>query len=60
MEQYGVTYGFREDYQVLVDADIIKDADKFKMDLQGGLERTLHGKTKLSMYPCLSALIYTS
>jgi hypothetical protein len=34
-----------------VDADIIRDADKFKMDLIGGLERTLHGQVKPSMSP---------
>jgi U3 small nucleolar RNA-associated protein 23 len=31
-----------------VDAEIIKDADRFKMDLLGGLERTLHGQVKPS------------
>lgn len=36
---------------VTVDADIIRDADKFKMDLIGGLERTLHGQVKPSMPP---------
>jgi U3 small nucleolar RNA-associated protein 23 len=68
MQQYGLSFGFREPYQVLgerlnlrtslgynspmphdlVDADIIKDADRFKMDLIGGLERTLHGQVKPS------------
>ncbi|KAH8657424.1 Fcf1-domain-containing protein [Tricladium varicosporioides] len=33
MQQYGLTYGFREPYQILLDAEIIKDADRFKMDL---------------------------
>lgn len=37
------------DYFVAVDADVIRDADKFKMDLVGGLERTLHGQVKPSM-----------
>ena len=36
-------------YFAAVDADIIRDADKFKMDLIGGLERTLHGQVKPSM-----------
>ena len=31
-----------------VDAQIIQDTDKFKMDLVGGLERTLNGKVKSS------------
>ena len=69
MQQYGLTFGFREPYQVLgerllrtlgcrsfadiwtyaVDAQMIQDADRFQMDLVGGLERTLHGKIKPSM-----------
>jgi hypothetical protein len=48
MQQYGLSFGFREPYQVLMDADIIRDADRFKMDLVGGLERTLHGQVKPS------------
>jgi U3 small nucleolar RNA-associated protein 23 len=48
MQQYGLSFGFREPYQILVDADIIRDADRFKMDLVGGLERTLHGQVKPS------------
>jgi hypothetical protein len=36
---------------LIVDADIIRDADKFKMDLIGGLERTLHGQVKPSKLP---------
>ena len=39
-----------------VDADIIRDADKFKMDLIGGLERTLHGQVKPSMPPSTPTL----
>jgi hypothetical protein len=48
MNQYGMTFGFREPYQVLLDAQIIEDAARFKMDLIGGLERTLHGQVKPS------------
>ena len=33
MQQYGLTFGLREPYQVLVDAEMIQDADRFKMDL---------------------------
>lgn len=49
MQQYGLSFGFREPYQVLLDSNIIRDADRFKMDLVGGLERTLHGQVKPSM-----------
>lgn len=38
---------------LLVDADMIKDADRFKMDLIGGLERTLQGQVKPSLQPLL-------
>ncbi len=41
---------------LLVDADIIRDADRFKMDLIGGLERTLHGQVKPSMRTLYAAL----
>ena len=33
-----------------VDAQIIQDTEKFKMDLVGGLERTLSGKVKPSIF----------
>jgi hypothetical protein len=35
---------------IQVDAELIQDASRFKMDLLGGLERTLHGKIKPSKY----------
>lgn len=34
----------------VVDAEIVKDSDRFKMDLVGGLERTLQGQVKPSMH----------
>ncbi|KAL9138489.1 MAG: hypothetical protein Q9175_000277 [Cornicularia normoerica] len=46
MAQFEMTFGFRSPYQVLVDAQIIEDTEKFKMDLVGGLERTLSGKNR--------------
>jgi U3 small nucleolar RNA-associated protein 23 len=48
MQQYGLTFGFREPYQVLIDAEMLQDADRFKMDLVKGLERTLSAKIKPS------------
>jgi hypothetical protein len=48
MHQYELTFNFREPYQVLVDADLVKDAARFKMDLPKALERTLQGKVKPS------------
>lgn len=45
----------------VVDAQMIQDMERFKMDLVGGLERTLHGKVKPSMHPSLTCgqLAYT-
>ena len=33
---------------ITVDAEMLRDADRFKMDLVGGLERTLQGEVKPS------------
>jgi hypothetical protein len=46
MEQFSMTFGFREPYQILVDAEMVKDSCRFKMDLVASLERTVHGKVK--------------
>ncbi|KAH8149498.1 uncharacterized protein LAJ45_06578 [Morchella importuna] len=58
MSQYQMSFGFREPYQVLVDAEIVKDATKSKMDLAGGLERTLHGQTKPMITQCSIRHLY--
>ncbi|RDA85639.1 hypothetical protein CP532_3565 [Ophiocordyceps camponoti-leonardi (nom. inval.)] len=50
MEQFSMTFGFREPYQVLVDAEMVFDTYRFKMDLEPALQRTLHGKVKPSTY----------
>ncbi|EON62050.1 hypothetical protein W97_01269 [Coniosporium apollinis CBS 100218] len=52
MHQYALTFNFRVPYQVLVDAEMIQDAARFKMDLLGGLERTLQGKVKPMITYC--------
>lgn len=44
----------------IVDAEIIKDADRFKMDLLGGLERTLHGTVKPMITQCSMRHLYGS
>lgn len=58
MEQYELNFGFREPYQVLLDADIIRDANRYKMDLIAGLERTLHGKAKPMITQCCMRHLY--
>ncbi|KAF2397551.1 hypothetical protein EJ06DRAFT_154699 [Trichodelitschia bisporula] len=60
MHQYSLAFGFREPYQVLLDAQILQDADRFKMDLIGGLERTLHGKVKPMITQCSMRHLYTA
>ncbi|RFU35230.1 hypothetical protein B7463_g1113, partial [Scytalidium lignicola] len=60
MQQYGMSFGFREPYQVLLDAEIIRDADRFKMDLVGGLERTLHGQVKPMITQCSMRHLYAA
>ncbi|CUS13156.1 unnamed protein product [Tuber aestivum] len=58
MSQYNISFGFHEPYQVLVDAEILKDSDKFKMDLVGGLERTLQGQVKPMITQCSIRHLY--
>ncbi|OAA73113.1 rRNA-processing protein UTP23 [Cordyceps fumosorosea ARSEF 2679] len=58
MEQYCMTFGFREAYQVLVDAEMVQDACRFKMDLSAGLERTVHGKVKPMITQCEIRKLY--
>ncbi|KAM3430988.1 hypothetical protein MY4824_007376 [Beauveria thailandica] len=58
MEQYCMTFGFREAYQVLVDAEMVQDACRFKMDLAAGLERTVHGKVKPMITQCEIRKLY--
>jgi len=60
MQQYGMSFGFREPYQVLVDAEILRDADRFKMDLVAGLERTLHGQVKPMITQCSMRHLYAA
>ncbi|KAI9812458.1 MAG: hypothetical protein M1827_004689 [Pycnora praestabilis] len=60
MQQYGMTFGFREPYQVLLDAEMIQDVARFKMDLIRGLERTLHGKIKPMITQCSMRHLYTA
>lgn len=48
MDKYQLSFNFREPYQVLVDADMVKDAAGFSMNLPLFLERTLHGQIKPS------------
>lgn len=60
MQQYGLLFGFREPYQVLVDADVLLDAARFKMDFTGMLGRTLHGEIKPMITQCCMRHLYAA
>jgi len=60
MHQYGLIFGFREPYQVLVDVQILQDAARFNMDLVGGLARTLHGEVKPMITQCSMRHLYNA
>ncbi|CAG9938161.1 unnamed protein product [Clonostachys rosea f. rosea IK726] len=59
MEQFSMAFGFREPYQVLVDAEMVKDSCRFKMDLNPALERTVHGKVKGMITQCEIRKLYS-
>lgn len=58
MEKFSFTFGFREPYQVLVDADFVADTSRFAMDLVPALERTLRGKVKPMITQCCMRHLY--
>ncbi|KAG9713357.1 hypothetical protein KCU61_g5351, partial [Aureobasidium melanogenum] len=60
MHQYELSFNFRVPYQVLVDADMIKDTFRFKMNLPLYLERTLHGQVKPMITQCSIRHLYTA
>ncbi|RCI15370.1 hypothetical protein L249_6751 [Ophiocordyceps polyrhachis-furcata BCC 54312] len=58
MEQFSMTFGFREPYQVLVDAEMVFDTCRCKMDLEPALQRTVHGKVKPMITQCEIRKLY--
>ncbi|KAI0485214.1 Fcf1-domain-containing protein [Xylariaceae sp. FL0804] len=58
MGQYALTFGFREPFQVLMDASFILTATQCKMDLVHMLEITLHGKVKPMITQCCMRHLY--
>ncbi|PTB64438.1 hypothetical protein BBK36DRAFT_1124779 [Trichoderma citrinoviride] len=58
MEQFSMTFGFREPYQILVDAEMVKDANKCTMDLTARLQSTVHGKVKPLITQCEIRKLY--
>lgn len=55
-----MTFGFREPYQVIVDAEMVKDSCRYKMDLEPALHRTVHGKVKPMITQCEIRKLYAS
>ncbi|PKS06565.1 hypothetical protein jhhlp_007313 [Lomentospora prolificans] len=60
MEQYQMHFGFREPYQVIVDAELVKDCGKFKMDMVSLLKKTLHGEVKPLITQCSIRHLYAN
>jgi hypothetical protein len=53
MQQYALTFGFREPYQILVTSCIVLDAARLKIDLVAALNRTVQGTGMIYFYPPL-------
>lgn len=58
MHAYALSFNFREPFQVLLDAQFILDASKFKMRLGSMLETTLHGSIKPMITQCCIRHLY--
>lgn len=58
LKQFELAFNFRQPYQVLIDADIVKDAHRFTMDLQHYLSNTLHGEVKILITQCSMRHLY--
>ncbi|ROV87749.1 hypothetical protein VSDG_09715 [Cytospora chrysosperma] len=58
LKQFELAFGFRQPYQVLVDADLVSDAHRFAMDLPQYLSNTLHGEVKVLITQCSMRHLY--
>ncbi|KAI9669325.1 MAG: hypothetical protein M1831_000361 [Alyxoria varia] len=58
MQQYDLHFGFREPYQVILDAGVLLDAARFKMSFVHLLSRTLHGEVKPMITQCCMRHLY--
>ncbi|EMC95176.1 hypothetical protein BAUCODRAFT_54635, partial [Baudoinia panamericana UAMH 10762] len=59
MQQYALTFGLREPYQVLLDAAIIREAARCKMHLGNMLASTLQGAIKPMITQCCIRHLYS-
>ncbi|KAF2682481.1 hypothetical protein K458DRAFT_342124 [Lentithecium fluviatile CBS 122367] len=60
MHQYEIQFGFREAYQVLLDAEFLQDAWRFKIDPITRLEGVLQGKIKPMVTQCSIRHLYNA
>lgn len=58
LKQFELAFNFHQPYQVLVDADLVKDAHRFAMDLPQYLSNTLHGEVKILITQCSMRHLY--
>ncbi|KUI67947.1 rRNA-processing protein utp23 [Cytospora mali] len=58
LKQFELAFGFRQPYQVLVDADLVSDAHRCAMDLPQYLSNTLHGEVKILITQCSMRHLY--
>lgn len=58
LKQFELAFNFRQPYQVLVDADLVRDADRFAIDLPQYLANTLHGEVKILITQCSMRHLY--
>lgn len=58
LKQFELAFNFRQPYQVLVDADIVRDAQRFAIDLPQYLSNTLHGDVKILITQCSMRHLY--
>lgn len=58
LKQFELAFNFRQPYQVLVDADLVRDAHRFAMDLPQYLSNTLHGEVKVLITQCSMRHLY--
>ncbi|KAL9110273.1 MAG: hypothetical protein Q9227_005180 [Pyrenula ochraceoflavens] len=59
MAQYGLVFGFREPYQVLVTTSFLRATHRFHMPLHTSLQNTLHGQIKPFITKCSLAALST-
>ncbi|MCJ1446256.1 MAG: hypothetical protein MMC23_006761 [Stictis urceolatum] len=58
LERYAIAFGFREPYQIIVDAQILQLSRRLSMDLVSQLARTLHGEIKPMITQCSIRHLY--